>query len=110
VHLHHNATVHLKAPRTQYAYDLQVPLRKMVECRTRDLHQSLLVKLNRALTTQGKSGGMTLEGARSLRPFPHHPALEGTGQISPMTDCVNAQAYVQLAKDAVNSMLRTGSQ
>ncbi len=82
----------------------------MVECRTRDLHQSLLVKLNRALATQGKSGGMTLEGARSLRPFPHHPALEGTGQISPMTDCVNAQAYVQLAKDAVNSMLRTGSQ
>ncbi|DBA93880.1 TPA: hypothetical protein ACH3X3_013925 [Trebouxia sp. C0006] len=81
VHLHHNATVHLKAPRTQYAYDLQVPLRKMVECRTRDLHQSLLVKLNRALTTQGKSGGMTLEGARSLRPFPHHPALEGTEDL-----------------------------
>ncbi|KAL0042783.1 hypothetical protein WJX79_011021 [Trebouxia sp. C0005] len=81
VHLHHNATVHLKAPRTQYAYDLQVPLRKMVECRTRDLHQSLLVKLNRALATQGKSGGMTLEGARSLRPFPHHPALEGTEDL-----------------------------
>ena len=73
-------TVHLKAPRTQYAYDLQVPLRKMVDCRTRDLHQSLLVKLNRALVNQGKSGGMALSGARSMRPFPHHPSLEGTGQ------------------------------
>ena len=67
----------------------------MVECRTRDLHQSLLVKLNRALTTQGKSGGMTLKGARSLRPFPHHPALEGTGQTSlvHVINCVNAQVY-----------------
>ena len=80
VHLHHNMTLHLKAPSTQYAYDLQLPLRKMVDCRTRDLHQSLLVKLNRALARQGKSGGMALEGARALRPFPHHPLLEGTGQ------------------------------
>lgn len=82
MHLHHNMTVHLTAPRTQYAYDLQVPLRKMVECRTRDLHQSLLVKLNRALARQGKGGSMALEGVRSLRPFPHHPSLEGTGQIT----------------------------
>lgn len=74
-------TVHLSAPRTQYAYDLQVPLRKMVDCRTRDLHQSLLVKLNRALVRQGKSGSTALEGARSLRPFPHHPSLEGTGEM-----------------------------
>lgn len=78
VHLHHNYSVHLHAPRTRYEYDLQVPLRKMVDCRTRDLHQSLLVKLNRALVRQGKSGS-GLEGTRSLRPFSHHPALEGTG-------------------------------
>ena len=79
MHLHHNYSVHLRAPRTQYEYDLQVPLRKMVDCRTRDLHQSLLVKLNRALVRQGKSGSSGLEGARSLRAFSHHPALEGTG-------------------------------
>ena len=79
VHLHHNYSVHLHAPRTQYEYDLQIPLRKMVDCRTRDLHQSLLVKLNRALVRQGKSGSTVLEGARSLRAFPHHPALEGPG-------------------------------
>ena len=85
VHLHHNMTVHLTAPRTQYAYDLQVPLRKMVECRTRDLHQSLLVKLNRALARQGKGGSMALEGVRSLRPFSHHPSLEGTGQSTGVT-------------------------
>ena len=29
---------------------LRVPVRKRVQCRTRDLHQSLLVKLNRAQT------------------------------------------------------------
>ena len=79
VHLHHNYSVHLRAPRTQYEYDLQIPLRKMVDCRTRDLHQSLLVKLNRALVRQGKSGSNVLEGARSLRAFSHHPALEGPG-------------------------------
>lgn len=79
MHLHHNYSVHLHAPRTQYEYDLQIPLRKMVDCRTRDLHQSLLVKLNRALVRQGKSGSNGLEGARSLRAFSHHPALEGTG-------------------------------
>ena len=82
VHLHHNYSVHLHAPRTQYEYDLQVPLRKMVDCRTRDLHQSLLVKLNRALVRQGKSGSTGLEGARSLRAFSHHPALEGTGRAT----------------------------
>ena len=79
VHLHHNYSVHLHAPRTQYEYDLQIPLRKMVDCRTRDLHQSLLAKLNRALVRQGKSGSTVLEGARSLRAFSHHPALEGPG-------------------------------
>ncbi|KAK9808775.1 hypothetical protein WJX72_003363 [[Myrmecia] bisecta] len=31
---------------------LRVPARKRVECRTRDLHQSLLVKLNRAMSLQ----------------------------------------------------------
>lgn len=82
VHLHHNYSVHLHAPRTQYEYDLQVPLRKMVDCRTRDLHQSLLVKLNRALVRQGKSGSTGLVGARSLRAFSHHPALEGTGRAT----------------------------
>ena len=82
VHLHHNYSVHLHAPRTQYEYDLQIPLRKMVDCRTRDLHQSLLVKLNRALVRQGKSGSTVLEGARSLRAFSHHPALEGPGTAS----------------------------
>ena len=81
VHLHHNVTVHLSAPRTKYAYDLQLPLRKMVDCRTRDLHQSLLVKLNRALVRQGKTGGPILEGTKSARPFPHHSLLEGTGQL-----------------------------
>lgn len=81
VHLHHNYSVHLHAPRTQYEYDLQIPLRKMVDCRTRDLHQSLLVKLNRALVRQGKSGSTALEGARSLRAFSHHPALEGPGTV-----------------------------
>ena len=81
VHLHHNYSVHLHAPRTQYEYDLQIPLRKMVDCRTRDLHQSLLVKLNRALVRQGKSGSTGLEGARSLRAFSHHPALEGPGRL-----------------------------
>lgn len=30
-------------------YMVKVPTRKTVECRTRDLHQSLLVKLNRAV-------------------------------------------------------------
>lgn len=81
VHLHHNYSVHLHAPRTQYEYDLQIPLRKMVDCRTRDLHQSLLVKLNRALVRQGKSGSTGLEGARSLRAFSHHPVLEGPGWL-----------------------------
>lgn len=81
VHLHHNYSVHLHAPRTQYEYDLQIPLRKMVDCRTRDLHQSLLVKLNRALVRQGKSGSNGLEGARSLRAFAHHPVLEGPGWL-----------------------------
>ena len=81
MHLHHNVTVHLSAPKTKYAYDLQLPLRKMVDCRTRDLHQSLLVKLNRALVRQGKTGGPILEGTKSARPFPHHSLLEGTGQL-----------------------------
>lgn len=82
MHLHHNLPVHLHVPKVPWAYDLQVPLRKMVDCRTRDLHQSLLVKLNRALVRQGKDPSRTLEGARSIRPFPHHPSLEGTGMLA----------------------------
>lgn len=80
MHLHHNLGLHLHVPRVPWAYDVQVPLRKMVDCRTRDLHQSLLVKLNRALVRQGKDPSMALEAARFIRPFPHHPSLEGTGK------------------------------
>ena len=43
--LHHELT--MKAP-LPWRVQVHVPVRKRVQCRTRDLHQSLLVKLNRA--------------------------------------------------------------
>lgn len=39
-------------------------VRKRIECRTRDLHQSLLVKLSRAMArAHGKAGGIEIQGA-----------------------------------------------
>lgn len=43
--LHHELTIQTLLP---FKALLHVPVRKRVQCRTRDLHQSLLVKLNRA--------------------------------------------------------------
>ena len=45
--LHHDLTMQVPLP---YHNMLRIPVRKRVQCRTRDLHQSLLVKLNRAQT------------------------------------------------------------
>lgn len=46
---------------------LHVPVRKRVECRTRDLHQSLLVKLARAAARAGGDAGAADERARPGR-------------------------------------------
>lgn len=43
--LHHDLTVHSPLPGKGLVH---FPVRKRVRCRTRDLHQSLLVKLNHA--------------------------------------------------------------
>ena len=54
--LHHDLTIQAPLP---FRVGLHLPVRKRVQCRTRDLHQSLLVKLNRAQlgqpTTQHQS-------------------------------------------------------
>ncbi|KAK9809768.1 hypothetical protein WJX73_004442 [Symbiochloris irregularis] len=47
--LHHQLTLQLGASQ-HFAPSLTVPVRKRVECRTRDLHQSLVVKLSRAIS------------------------------------------------------------
>lgn len=47
--LHHQLTLRLGAS-PQSAHTLHVPVRKRVECRTRDLHQSLVVKLSQAIS------------------------------------------------------------
>lgn len=40
-------------------------MRKRIECRTRDLHQSLLVKLSRAMArVHGKAGVLEIQGAQ----------------------------------------------
>lgn len=46
---------------------LRIPVRKRVECRTRDLHQSLIVKLSRAIS---RSSGDQADAAGQ-----HHPDL-----------------------------------
>lgn len=45
--LHHELTMNAPLP---WRVQVHVPVRKRVQCRTRDLHQSLLVKLNRWLS------------------------------------------------------------
>ena len=47
--LHHNLTLPFAVGKKKHVY---VPVRKRVKCRTRDVHQSLLVKLNRAQNKQ----------------------------------------------------------
>ena len=53
MHLHHTQTLHVQARARQV--NIKVPARKHVECRSRDLHQSLLVKLSRAMARQRRS-------------------------------------------------------
>ncbi len=53
VHLHHTQTLHVQARARQV--NIKLPARKHVECRSRDLHQSLLVKLSRAMARHRRS-------------------------------------------------------
>lgn len=52
-------------------------MRKRVECRTRDLHQSLLVKLARAMARAHSDGAASAEGrALVLQPATLHGLAE----------------------------------
>lgn len=90
--LHHELT--MKAP-LPWRVQVHVPVRKRVQCRTRDLHQSLLVKLNRA-QLQATSPQATPVSS----PAPAH------AESSVEAVCFSAQLHVQLCAMRSSIVLR----
>ncbi len=72
--LHHELTVRVGLFTKTKKVLLHVPARKIVRCRTRELHQSLLVKLGSCLLekTELPAGSAPQPGAHIVKEVPSH--------------------------------------
>ena len=87
MHLHHTQTLHVQARARQV--NIKLPARKHVECRSRDLHQSLLVKLSRAMARHRRS---TEDEPPAELPLLQQASLAQGGRVWLLPACLNQQA------------------